>query len=822
MQPNLLDDSISFLSPKVSKSPISSFPSELQNIREFISQSKIVLNKYQSSNNYLYYRELGSNIFQSIAYIYIEAVLKYATMDYLFRWVENLRSEKSDFFQNPIFISKIPKKSLEQKDVFKKSESWFFETFEKYLDLILTKEKNRNILVYDFFIKCMFFSEMRAFCLILLRKMLSFFVMESPKIAKNYINLEGLKIFDLNSEEFSHSDLLLLSYSTNFRIDLSQAIINSEMKQELFHGHRDKESNGRISLIICNNVYYSFYSISEDLELQTKIKLKYQEKHKECCNGVEDEMRKKVEIIILDSDEEKENIDIKKDSNIRKIEKKQLEEQQIKPDIQKDYLNTFQKDFFEEEKVAEKSSDKKFLYKDFLNFEAIQQPKIINKPNNSSMELENVLNDKSLQNINIELCQLCEKMRHEKPLFLVENCNHKLCFDCLLNEFYLVKEKQNFCPKKNCHQRIWLLEIENYFQDIQILESKSEAIRIEEEQNEKNNENELNYENNHKNNEKLSSIYIIEEEIENKTNKEKITSNEERKNPLANSEKKSQNKKPSLLKSVQINPKIPEKRNQAIEKQKSLEKISGIPEPKILCVSCYKNTPQSLVFSNANCFHCYCHDCVIRKMNSSNSYTSCESKSCLKLVTKTALEKYLVEYNENRENNEESKIIQQVCYVCTKETKIKVGQYTEMEIYQCSFCHKTSCMIHKAPLADCYCFCGGCNIKTEADMLNPTRKICVNCRNKYCILCKGLQSKCKCYCKICDGVINVSEIREDIIMNYTENYCEKCFNNKCYKCWRDVEENKRRRSEKCGHVFCKECMYEEFEKFRKTKCIFKH
>ena len=153
-------------SQKSEKIPFLFKPLELQPIKEFISHSKILFTKYQTSSNYQYYRDLGSNIFQALAYIYIEEILHFGTVTYMTSWLEFLRSEESDFFKNLFFQSKMPKKFLEpqNQEIYHKSEAVFFEAFEKYLDALLTNPKDRTYLCYDFYFQCLYSEELRRFC----------------------------------------------------------------------------------------------------------------------------------------------------------------------------------------------------------------------------------------------------------------------------------------------------------------------------------------------------------------------------------------------------------------------------------------------------------------------------------------------------------------------------------------------------------------------------------------------------------------------------------------------------------------------------------
>ena len=817
MSKTAIDANVNHINNQNNKDKV--FPTEIRFFKEFINSSKLVFSKYQEKSKFSYYRELGSNFFQSVSYIFIEEVLKFGSVNFIINWLENLKSEASDFFKCEIFVNKIPQKYINSIEKYKKSENAFFEILEKYVDLLLNGEKNRVHLAYDFFWHCANSVEIRTFCIILMRKMVSLFYSENYIVCKKMVSNSTMKIYDLDEESFSTSELYLLSYSINFRIYMYQVIRNAEMKQEVFQNFKGKDPYGHLSLIIYENKYYSYYCDAEKVEIEAEIKSKNEKLMNSIKNNDEmnielpnnekkidpthsnhiiidkENAKKKEGEILYDIDIEKSDTDkykvkakskidgkivnLKESTKIIEIED-DIQEQSIKiqnkgglqkdpdPDIMEiennekkesekmeekmDPPNKLHKIEIEEEKMEKsrkKSNDEQKEIK--KNSEYNPNIKIINSPNKNMNSPNKNINsplikkkpldnssekpqsDKKNETIN-EFCVKCCNNHHEKPLFKINSCEHTICFNCMINKYYISENMspEFFCPSIRCSGKIRVIEIENYFQMIQLTDSSKEA--------------------------------------------EKTMKND---------------------------------KNQTNE---SLE-------PHIQCICCMKSTPQTKIFCNPLCLHCFCHECAIKKYeNNRNEYSYCPSRDCLKLVFRKNLEKYFFEYTnqeDGKQGNSENKNISQHCYNCDKEVKINLNENSEMEIFKCPLCKKISCLVHKAPLINCYCFCESCNIKTESDLIHITKKICVNCRKKYCILCKNSTFKCQCYCQSCDSML------EESMEEKSEKFCKNC-QNICEKCRVSINKNKKIINEKCGHIFCRECMYRFLDKFKKSQCVLEH
>ena len=913
------------------KKASNTIPTELLPIKEFISLSKIRLNKYQSSFNFLYFRYLGCNIYQALSYIYLEEILKFAKIGFIASFIEKLKCEETSLFKNPLFLSKMQKKTLDMQELYKKSEDLFIEIFEKYLDSLLTAEKtNRVLLFYDFYWHCMNSEGIRRFCSILLRKLVSYFSYEHADVCQKLLNSSNMKILDLEEENFSKDDLKIISFSINFRIDVFQAIKDAEMKQEMFQVLDKKEAFGRLTLIIYENEFFNFYNKSEKPELQEEIKrlnaetMRLSEENRKdrirnfFLDEVENEEKShgndKMEIennqIIekaLYKEEKVEDLGQKMDIFIEIEEEEKMEkirERSDQKERKKDKDNSFGEkpieikiNYNELKKRLENSENikesNKLIDYPFENSKKIKRnddksnlspPSSSSNPNGKEIIKSNENSsekplDSSKKNQGIkEICNKCNKNMHEKPLFTLSSCGHKICFNCMMKEYYSYAGELNYeqmCPySPQCRKKINISEIENYFHRISLLESQSDNSSIIEEKIDKKNEknvvikdsekiekyfeenpilnekkeknpaknknNEKNSTSQHENNQddinddtiilESSSPLIIPESEPNPLTNPNLDQNSQNNNlQIESSPEKNPEKNPHILNNSEKEPNPQNETNPInndINQKNELNTVSYFMEPKINCVICLKPTAQNRVFSNPACLHCYCHECVVAKFENLKDYRYCLEKNCTKTIMKKSLENYLLESKELKENigEDKQKTMHQICYNCNKETKIAMSHFNEIDIFRCNFCYKTSCLLHKAPLVNCYCFCESCNIKTESDLIHPTKKICVNCRKKYCNFCRNTLVKCRCYCKKCDEILNNFEENNEMQnedLKFIENFCENCRRN-CDICGNILLANKKIANEKCGHVFCRECMFEFLDLFRKTHCAVKH
>ena len=153
----------------------------------------------------------------------------------------------------------------------------------------------------------------------------------------------------------------------------------------------------------------------------------------------------------------------------------------------------------------------------------------------------------------------------------------------------------------------------------------------------------------------------------------------------------------------------------------------------------------------------------------------------------------------------------QKCYFCQKNYIISIAKGAELDFFHCKSCNVTSCLIHCAALNKCFCYCETCNIKTEPDWLKSSCRYCPNCKRKFCLLCHDSIAHCTCYCQKCEDILK-PEIKE-----MKDNVCEKCKEN-CFLC--GINTLKRNQIYgKCGHLYCKGCVYEKYEDFRKYNCL---
>ena len=231
-------------------------------------------------------------------------------------------------------------------------------------------------------------------------------------------------------------------------------------------------------------------------------------------------------------------------------------------------------------------------------------------------------------------------------------------------------------------------------------------------------------------------------------------------------------------------------------------------EPKIKCILCHSNTPQSEIYTNPGCYHCFCHDCVSKKLIHYKSYNYCPERRCDNTIYHKNIEKFLHDFLSRDAKKNLIEVLQD-CYSCKKLFKISMAIGTDFDFFQCKSCKVTSCLIHCAPLNNCFCSCEVCNIKTECDWMKASCRVCPDCKRKFCLLCKESLSKCNCYCEQC-GTIQVLE-NDQLVCKNCEERCSVC----------GVKTNKRTKliGIKCGHTYCRSCAYNKFPDFAKESCL---
>ena len=236
-------------------------------------------------------------------------------------------------------------------------------------------------------------------------------------------------------------------------------------------------------------------------------------------------------------------------------------------------------------------------------------------------------------------------------------------------------------------------------------------------------------------------------------------------------------------------------------------------EPKLKCILCHQNTPQSEIFTNPDCLHCYCHSCAVNKLTGSTVFrwsNICQDRYCARYISPKALEKYLQEYlsKDAKKNLIE---VNQVCYSCRKSCKVSMPLGTDFDFFQCKACKVTSCLTHCAPLNNCFCYCENCRIRTEADWMKQSCRFCPDCKRKFCLICNKSLSMCQCYCPICESPMTVEKDRR---------ICEKC-EESCAIC--RVQTNRRSKivGVRCGHTYCRACAFSRMDDFSRDVCLMK-
>lgn len=266
---------------------------------------------------------------------------------------------------------------------------------------------------------------------------------------------------------------------------------------------------------------------------------------------------------------------------------------------------------------------------------------------------------------------------------------------------------------------------------------------------------------------------------------------------------------------VELNPPPPAEKDPMISENingKSLIKEEKIEEREIKCCLCYKIIHHIQYFMNPSCKHVYCYECIIEKMEKKQIHNLCYERICSKSLAISQLEKFLFEISlaqtANHQNHEfQSNLIEydQECMSCHKTDKLYLESFMQFEYYKCSFCYKISCMIHKAPMEKCFCFCLKCFELTGYYDKNTTKR-CFNCKEIYCLICSKNSENCSCYCKICGQPDEV-----------VEGMCGNCRKN-CYFCQIQYEKEKVFVCEKNQqHIYCRFCAFKDQKFFTNKK-----
>lgn len=242
---------------------------------------------------------------------------------------------------------------------------------------------------------------------------------------------------------------------------------------------------------------------------------------------------------------------------------------------------------------------------------------------------------------------------------------------------------------------------------------------------------------------------------------------------------------------------------------------SNLTINRIFCCICHNEILKKDYFINPSCNHIYCYQCIIQKCEQKQFLNLCFEKICTKTLALSRLEKFLLEMSMNQtsqsfslDNNMKLIDHEQECYNCHKMDNIFMESFLQFEYYKCFHCQKISCILHKAPMENCFCFCLKCLEQTYCCEYN-TQKKCFNCKEIYCIICHSNIKLCHCYCKICGSATQVKN-----------DYCVICIEN-CQICNLYYGNKNILRCEKKGHIFCKFCVFKDpnFISIMISKCI---
>lgn len=811
------------------------YPSQIRQIKELIINTNTSFNNAFPAENYQYYRYLGTNIYEALGFLYLEEILIRSNLPFFVTWLDRIRSKEANIFENCYFSTKT---SIE----FIQAEEIGISILESYLDSLLNNKtrENRQLLATDFWFKAQQNLNIRIFAGLIPRKMISLFCYEDFEFAKKAIKMNELKVLNIDSNEYSEKDLIILVYSFNFIIQYDE-IEQHFLKKHFFNAQiLGREHFGKISFVKYQENYITVYSKNENLELQIKIMKKYQE------NNNSAEIQKKTTNIPqenLKNNQINQKNDIILQENSQMSGKKSLlnkdkeEEKPPESTSQESYMNNLMSQH--NRKHAEVNDSKKSNFqspqkKNFRENLLIQQSLNDHSSNKKKEEEEEKIEKVSERNhlknkVEAESnsveksspikknCLICFKSNHndEKPLFLIKHCHHPICFDCLLKQYYSPNPLNNSrfsCPSSPCRNIYFYSEIELYFQEIQIEESKKSFSsspnkeKLEEDSNETLKKSQTKEINSGKNQESSSG----KKENHYKTDKSnniasKNTNEEEISDHLTNKKESTASTNYDNEKDFNDN-----HENQPLRPSNVKSRVSINKESKVLCVICQQYVQQTIAFLNPQCFHAICPSCVeANLLKKCKEYTYCKMKNCFKLVTKKDLEAFIQEKGKNKLDN----LPAFVCSYCLKESFLNEEDCC-FDFHKCKFCRKNSCLLHKGLLSECFCYCEMCGIATEKSFFYPTKRICVDCLRKYCLLCKETGYKCNCYCKKCGEILNKTVSKQQ--------KCEKCVKH-CDSCGLEIKKEANTFIIKnCGHKFCKECTYENLEKLKKNSCILNH
>ena len=659
--------------PEINK-PKSAYPSELKTLDILAGKTQIKLNKIQI-DTYGFFREVGMNIYEVLSFGYIENLLKLNSIDYIATVIDMMKMPAYHVLTNPELLTRNRKISKEINQKYLWAQNSLISLFEGYLDILLNDSSRRLEVIYDFYAKCAKNEEIKFACNAFIRGFVAGFCIQNKRLIH-----ENYKIFNLEENNAIISDFDLITYSTDLMIDWYEAMKNMELKAlKRYKYGIDGQPNGTIKIINYGYNYYLLYEKDQQPLLERNIL--------------------------------KENLIFFKKPGKNEINDKKNEKDEKRPSNKQ-----------------EKPEDKLYI-----------QSLISENKKDSNSALLRQKEEKKLNNLDeiIESCDKCSKKVHKKPLFSMQGCKHKICFDCMVKSYYpdiRYHTEFHMCPFSTCTQKFMEDDLQEYFSQIQI-------------------------------NESITMSTFPKSQLEDKDLKKKETFNE------------------------------------------SEASVINL-EPTVKCCLCHKNTPQSEIFTNPECYHCFCYECSSNKLNHFKSFNLCPNVLCHKYIVQKALEKFFNDFLSRDAKKNLIEITQQ-CYNCPKTVKISMKIGADFDFFQCKACKVTSCLIHCAPLNNCFCYCENCNLKTEADWMKVSCRYCPNCKRKFCLICKDSITNCECYCKVCESLL---------IDEKDRIYCKNC-DDICQVC--GVKTNARNKliGLKCGHTYCRSCVFEKMSDFAKDLCL---
>jgi len=262
-----------------------------------------------------------------------------------------------------------------------------------------------------------------------------------------------------------------------------------------------------------------------------------------------------------------------------------------------------------------------------------------------------------------------------------------------------------------------------------------------------------------------------------------------------------------------------------IEKIKYCQECKATFDTKIksnlknVCYDCFKTFYCSMNkerlekddFFESPCKHKYCKSCLIYLYNSNQtkSNLNCYIADCKKPISFAQIEAFFKNKKNTDKNNVD--LDEFKCPNCQKNAIISKNPKNNY-VFCCKLCNKSSCILHKALIEKCDCYCPKCKNKYNTtfqqvgDFSHIELLECLECKALVCKTCKenlkNYEDYCSCKCYLCYD-LRLNEMDKGDI----HGRCRGC-SNLCNICFLSLKKEQINFCKKCKMIVCRVCLNE--------------